>query len=112
VLSDPSQPVIGPLAVADFAREFANDPAAATKKYERRRIRLQGDVCGISTRLGRHSLGIGRAKRDEQVSLRLESRPSLKPGAFVEVEGDFQLVDEFGAPTLANCKIEEVPRPE
>ena len=109
VASDPSQPIIGPMAVADFVSEFRKDSAAATKKYERRRIRLYGEVSGISTRLGKHSMGIGLSKSGHQVALRLESRPSLKLDDLVMAEGDFQLVNESGAPTLANCTIEKDP---
>ena len=97
--------------VADFVSEFREDPAAVAKKYERRRVLLHGEICGKAN-APRPSVNIGQAKVGHQVSLRLDSRPSFNLDDFVTVEGDFQLVDEHGAPALANCTIEKVPRPQ
>jgi hypothetical protein len=99
--------VIGPLEAKDFVEEFLADSAAASKKFEKRRVRVVGEITGTSSRLGRHSARISAPSATQlthNVQLLLDSPANVELGDLVTVEGDFQAFTN-NMPQLANCTI-------
>jgi hypothetical protein len=108
----PSLPVIGPLEVKEFAGEFLTDSAAASKKYEKRRVRVTGEVTSTTTFDGKHGATISapsQTKPVHNVDLLLDAPASVQVFDPVVVEGDFQRF-EGNVPQLANCTITKAAR--